>query len=440
MPKIIRPKTDKEIRTLSFNVDKRTKAYHFVGGAPGLILMCQPPSHDGDIPPRSWIQRISIEGRQRELGLGSYPVVSLREARQRANDNKAKVLAGKNPLGEKHKRRQKQREERRLSITFEQLMNEYFVERLAISGARNPESKIAKEKNQIIKYAIPFIGQEVIQNISPTMIASLLRPIWLTMPETAMRVRLHTYAILRLAKARQLYSGENPADLETLKDLLPKPVSRRSELKHRKQSGNQPALQLGDCTRFWALIQSQELLSDRAIEFQILTATRPFEARSARWEDIDIKQKIWTIPAESMKMGIAHRVPLSTTSLDILSSLPKNSKYVFASKSADGFISDTAMRKRISNVNTLDIDNGGGGFYDTNELDANSSPRIATLHGMRSTFAVWAREVNKYSKEIVDKCLAHKEVNRVTAAYQRTDLIEQRTIIMEEWAKYLTND
>lgn len=439
MPKRIKPMAEKTVKALTYNIEKNRKAYHSVGGADGLILQCQPPKHKGDPIPRSWILRIRYNGKQNELGLGSYPRISLAEARRKANQYKIKIENGEDPRSAKIERRALAEEQRRKFIKFNQLMDNFFTDRLATSGARSPEQKVKKEKNQVIKYAIPFIGDKTANDITPQKLAEMLHPIWLTLPETAMRVRLHVHAIMRMAKAKELYSGDNPADLEKLKDLLPQVKSKRADLKHRKQSGNQPALQVKDCQRFWSLLTKQAQLADRALEFLMLTASRPIEARSAKWCDIDLESRVWTVPADIMKMGIEHRVPLSQAAVNLLEGFNRESPYVFASSSSDGFISDTAMRKRIVKLHELDINNSGTGFTDPNELDPKGQPRIASLHGMRSTFSVWGREVGNHSSELVDRCLAHVEGSKVTRAYQRTDLLEKRAPIMTGWCDYLLN-
>lgn len=429
--------TDKAVRQLSYNKEKNRKAYHSVGGADGLILQCQPPKDPSDPVPKSWIQRVRIEGKQRELGLGSYPTVSLAEARKRANDNKARILAGENPLADKEARRAEAAERARKAVKFSQLADEYFADRLATSGARDPERKVKKERNQVAKYVEPFIGSKSPQHITPALISEMLRPIWLEMPETAMRVRLHTQNILRMAKAKDLFAGDNPADLDRIKHLLPQIKSKRADIKHRKQTGNQPALQIADTARLWALLGTQKQLADRALEFHILTASRPIESRSAKWEHIDLENKVWTIPAEVMKMGVEHRVPLSDAAIDLLNALPREGDYLFSSSGKEGFVSDTAMRKRISRLHELDLANGNPGFIDPNECDKEGNPRIASLHGMRATFSVWARDIGNYSREITDRCLAHQETNKVTRAYQRTDFLEKRAPIMQAWSEFL---
>jgi integrase len=438
MPKIVRALTDREIKLLTYNQEKGRKAYHSVGGANGLVLQCQPPKNDGGPISKSWIQRVRIEGKQTEIGLGSYPRVSLAEARRRANENKISIENGENPLSAKKDRLAQALEGHRKAITFAQLMNVYFIDRLATSGARQPERKVKKEKSQIVTYAIPTIGSLIASDITPQRLAEMLRPIWLRLPETAMRVRLHTHAIMRMAKAKELYTGDNPAELNRLKDLLPQVNSKRADLRHRKQSGNQPALPVKDCQRFWLLLRDQPQKTDRAIEFLMLTASRPIEARSAKWADIDLENRIWTVPADVMKMGIAHRVPLSTTVLELLKGLTRDDQYIFGSSATDGFISDTAMRNRIGKLHELDLKHQGQGFTDPNELDSEGQPRLCSLHGMRSSFSVWGREVGNHSSELIDRCLAHIEGSKVTRSYQRTDLLDKRALIMNEWGKYLT--
>jgi integrase len=439
MPKRARALTDKEVKALTYNQEKNRKVYHSVGGADGLILQCQPPKNDSSPIPRSWIQRVRIDGKQTEIGLGSYPRVTLAEARRRANENKINIENGENPIAAKKERLALALDNHRKAITFTQLVDDYFVDRLATSGARQPERKVKKEKSQVVKYALPTIGNLVASDISPQRLAEMLRPIWLSLPETAMRVRLHTHAIMRMAKAKELYTGDNPAELNRLKDLLPQVKSKRADIRHRKQSGNQPALQVNDCQRFWSFLKNQPQEADRAVEFLMLTASRPIEARSAKWADIDLENRIWTVPADIMKMGIAHRVSLSTAAVELLKGMAHDSQYIFASSSSDGFISDTAMRKRIGRLHEQDIKNKGPGYIDPNELDAEGNPRVGSLHGMRSTFSVWGREVGNHSSELVDRCLAHVEGSKVTRSYQRTDLLDKRAPIMDEWGRYLAN-
>ena len=408
-------------------------AYHAVGGdgAEGLTLMCQPPKREGRRGPRSWILRITIDGRQRQLGLGSYPLVSLARAREKAREIRALVADGIDPLEYKRKTRAERKDAQRRQITFEELTLDYMENRMEESGARNAEKKISKELNQIRRYSFPAIGKKIVGELTPNDIAEAIRiPLEEGKKETHNQVRRNISRIFNLAKAKGIYHGDNPADREVVKHLLPTPKGKKRTLAKPK---HRPAVMLSDAQRFYAVVSADQTTGARLLQFQMLTATRPGEARHAQWADIDMVRGVWHVPAEDMKMGLPHDVPLSDETLNLLASLPRFGEYVFGLKPP----SENTASKRLRELHKADLAAGGQGFCDPHQTDANGSPKTATPHGLRNTFKEWSRsKADKFRDELSEIALAHQDANKVRSAYARETLLEERRPLMQAWAEF----
>ena len=335
-------------------------AYHAVGGegAEGLTLMCQPPRQKGVKGPRSWILRISIDGRQRQIGLGSYPVVTLARAREKAREIRAMVADGIDPLEHKRKARADREAAKRRLVKFEDLARDYMENRMEESGARNAEKKISKEFNQLKRYSFPAIGKRIVGDLTPNDIAEAVRgPLEAGKKETYNQVRRNITRIMDLARAKGLFHGDNPADLGVLKHLLPTPKGKKKTL---SKPQHHPAVMLSDAQRFYAAVSADQTNGARLIQFQLLTAARPGEARHARWADIDMVNKVWHVPAEDMKMGLPHDVPLSDAAVELLAALPRVGDYVFGGRPP----SENTASKRLRDLHKIDIAAGGSGFFD----------------------------------------------------------------------------
>ncbi len=353
---------------------------------------------------KSWLCRYRVEGKQREAGLGSYPLVSLKEARKKKDALKVEVANGNDPLVEREA--EKAEQHRLRSMTFEKAAQACFEMKQA-------EWENGKHQDQWINtlrtYAFPGIGNMPVGDIEPQHVTACLNPIWMTKKETARRVRQRIDAVMRWAKAMGYRTGDNPAALEgNLEYLLP---AQKQEVSHH------PALAFEDLPSFWTALSAIPTVSADALRFLILTAARSGEVRGATWDEIDFEEALWSIPATRMKNAKPHRVPLGKEAITILEKRRGLStyKYVFEGQKPNRPISDMAMlslmRKRFP------------------ELDA-------VPHGFRSTFRDWA-ENQSYPHRAVEYCLAHSVKNKTEAAYQRDDLLSIRRNIMTNYGSML---
>lgn len=347
---------------------------------------------------KSWVQRITIHGKRRDIGLGSFKVVPLSKARQRALVNRVLVADGGDPLAEKRKAK----------------MPTFREAAIRTYGALKPRwrnDKHTKNWLQIMeKYAIPIIGAEPMDRIGREDVLRILTPLWTKRAETALRLRQKMRAVFRWAQAHGFIEN-NPAG-EMIDGALPKQRTIKEHFRalHYKdvagaldtivQSGASPAAKL-------------------ALRFLVLTAARTGEILGATWDEIDVEIRTWTIPAGRMKMTRAHRVPLSDAALDAL-----EDARILDNKSGLVFPSVWRPGKPMSNM-TL-----------TKLLRDNGLADRATVHGFRSSFRDWCADTGK-PREIAEAALAHV-VKGTEGAYFRSDLFERRRALMSQWADYLT--
>ena len=236
----------------------------------------------------------------------------------------------------------------------------------------------------------------------------VLEPIWHKVPETASRLRGRIERILAWATVRELRQGENPARWRGhLKEMLPA-KSKLQKVQHHK------AIPYTELPEFMGRLRSREGISARVLEFTILNAVRTIEAIGAKWDEIEVDQKIWTIPASRIKAGREHKVPLSVRSLEILAALPREGEYVFPGARAHRPLSNMAMLELLRGMS-------GNGY---------------TVHGFRSSFRDWAAERTNYPREIAEAALAHTIPDKVEAAYRRSTMLEKRRAMMREWSTF----
>ena len=257
-----------------------------------------------------------------------------------------------------------------------------------------------------------MLGDLSIAAINTALVLKVIEPIWTAKPETAARVRGRIEAVVDWAKAREFRNGENPARWRGHLDKLLPARLKVARVRHHA------ALPFADLQDFMADLRGLDGVSPRALEFAILTAARTGETIGARWEEIDLKTKVWIIPPERMKGGREHRVPLSSRALEILELIHRESEseFVFPGGRAGKPLSNMAMLATLRRMNRSDV----------------------TAHGFRSTFSDWAAETTGYPREVVEMALAHAVSDKVEAAYRRGDLFEKRRRIMEDWSTYCT--
>lgn len=387
------PKKPKELAAVQ--VGKLPIGLHAAGGATGLYLRVAPTGA------RNWILRATIGNRRRDMGLGGWPDVSLTEARDRARQARRKIEEGTDPI----EARKANRDTLRATPTFKECAKRTIE-------AKRPEWKSAKHADQwtntLETYANPVIGNMPVDLVELRHVVEILTPLWTEKTETATRLRTRIEAVLAWASVSGFRSGDNPARWRgNLDAVLPKP-SKVAKVKHHR------AMPFDAVPAFMAALRLREGLSARALEFLILTATRSGEVRGATWDEFDLKAHTWTIPAERMKAGKEHRVPLSARALAIVKSMPRiaGADYVFPA-ARGGMLSDMAMTELMKG------------------MKADAVP-----HGFRSTFRDWTAERTAYPRDVAEMALAHTIPDKVEAAYRRGDLFEKRTKMMTDWAKF----
>ena len=392
------PKKAKELSALAVSRLKDEGRYA-VGGAAGLHLRIIGGS-------RSWVLRIKIGSKRSDIGLGPYPEVSLAEARDSAREQRKKVRDGIDPLLEKRDAKAALRIERAKAKTFEECATAY----IEANKAGWKSDKHAKQWGATLDtYANPKIGSLSVASIETAHILNIIEPIWATKTETASRLRGRIENILDWAKVRGYRDGENPA---RWRGHLDKTLPARNKVQKVKHHTALPYSELG---KFMADLRKRKGLASRALEFSILTAARSGEVRGATWAEIDIVGKTWTIPADRMKAGKEHRVPLSDAAIGLIEALPrvKGTDYVFPA-ARGGQLSDMAL---IAVMRRMDREG-------------------LTQHGFRSTFRDWAGETTAYPREVIEHALAHQLKDKAEAAYQRGDLLTKRARLMADWSTY----
>ncbi len=363
----------------------------------GLSLLVKPSGA------RSWVFRAVVRGVRRDVGLGPYPEVPLVAARAKALEMRRDILDGRDPIAERVKAKAS-------ALTFEQAA-------LALIDAKRHEWKNAKHAAQwpstLKTYAYPVIGALDVRDVETEHVLKVLRPIWAGKPETASRLRQRIEAVLDYATATRARLGENPARWRGNLDAV---LARPSKVKRVKHHAALPWPAIGP---FYAELANQEGMGALALRFAILTAARSGEVRGARWAEIDLEAKTWTVPGDRMKAGREHRVPLPDAAVDLLRQvLPlagdDDRALLFPSPRLGRPISDMTMTAVLKRMGRGDL----------------------TAHGFRSTFRDWAAEATSFAREIAEAALAHTIKNATEAAYRRSDLFGKRRRLMDEWAAH----
>ena len=352
---------------------------------------------------KRWLFIYTTNGKRREMGLGSAAKgqVSLAEARKAAEEARKNLSAGMDPLAAKEARRQSTR-----SVpTFGKFADEYLASHQ--TKFRN-EKHIAQWKMTLETYCQP-IRSKPIDAIDTEAVLSVLQPIWSKIPETASRLRGRIENVLDAAKAMGYLQSENPARWKGhLKTLLP--------ARQRLTRGHHAALPYDALPDFMTVLRARESSAAQALELAILTATRSAEVLNAKWGEFDLAKKVWTIPAERMKAGHEHRIPLSPRAVTLLEGLNRlpNNDHVFPGNGKGKPLSNMAMTMQLRRMKCTDI----------------------TVHGFRSTFRDWASEQTSFPHETCEHALAHRISDKAEAAYRRGDQFEKRRKLMEAWASF----
>lgn len=356
----------------------------------GLFLLVEPSGA------KRWKQRVTVRGKRHELGLGPWPVVSLAEAREAALENRREARRGTNP--------KTARRRARATPTFETAARKVY-------DLRRPGWRNQKHAEQWIgtleQFALPTLGARAVDEVTAEDVLSVLTPLWHATPTTAKRVRQRIASVLRWAVA-QGYRPDNPAD--SVREVLP-----------RKSGAATPqrSLPYGEVADAIAVVKRSHATPalKLAFEFLVLTAARVGEVQGATWDEIDFRLNTWTLPANRMKGGREHRVPLSpraTAIVDKARDLGDATGLVFPGRRRQIPLGDTAI---VQCLKRLGID--------------------SSAHGFRASFRVWAQERTGFAPEVCSAALAHAVADRAEAPYARSDLFEKRRELMNAWARYL---
>lgn len=390
-------------RLTALKVEKAKKPGMYADGG-GLYLRVTPEGA------RNWVLRYMLDRRPRWMGLGPVTLYGLAEARARALDARRKRHDGTDPIEARRAERARQRLDAAKTITFKQCAESYVAAHRA--GWRN-DKHAAQWSATLAAYAFPVIGALPVQAVDTGLVLKVLEPIWTAKPETASRLRGRLESILDFAKVRGYRDGENPARWRGHLDKLLPARSKVREIEHHA------ALPYGDLPSFLPGLREQEGIAARALEFLILTAARTGEVIGARWNEIDLLDKIWTVPAVRMKAHREHRVPLSPRALAILAEMQSartGDGFVFPGRKPGTALSNMAFLMLLRRVGRADL----------------------TAHGFRATFKTWASERTSVQNEIVEASLAHVIGDKVEQAYMRGDLFEKRRRLMQQWATFCT--
>ena len=417
MPKIAKPLNDLQLKRIT------KVGWHAVGGVAGLLLQVRKPTKEGAQMPRSWILRIKVGEQRQPIGLGSYPQVSLAVAREQAAKLVVEAKQGVNLKAKKRALRSCLLSAAAKNKTFKECAEAYM-------DAHSSDYTSDKHRKQwpatLETYAYPVIGNMLVSDIVMRDVRNVLEQetvvdintkgkLWYVKTETAKRLLGRIKTVLDYATVNDYRSGTNPAQWTGyLSTQLPSPKNLQKKEHHPAVSYQQ----MGD---FMSKLRTNPSLSAKALEFLILTAVRSGSVRQAEWAEVDLDKALWIIPAEHTKARQEHRVPLQPQAIQLLKSIPKltGSNLIFPSRTGKA-LSDMAFSQLMR------------GMRERGELTVEAVP-----HGFRSTFRDWAAEQTAYPDEIRKAASGHTVGDSVKEAYQRTDLLDKRRNLMNEWAVFL---
>lgn len=346
-----------------------------------------------------WVLRATVNGRRRDIGLGSLDLVKLAEAREAAIDMRRDIQRGLDPVAE----RKRQKIE---ILTFKAAAKKVHAEQTASwKNGKHQDQWL----NTLESYAFPKLGDRLVNDIEGPLIREVLLGIWLSKPETARRVKQRIGVVLDWAYANGMRLTEAP--MRSLNRALPR---------QPKKDGHFAAMPYEDVPAFIQHLRKRNSVTRLALEFLILTAARSGEVRGAKWSEIDLEGKLWTVPADRMKVGKKHTVPLTAAAINVL----ERARPFYAECSDLVFPGRNVLRP-LSDMTLLKV--------------MRCAELPFTVHGFRSAFRDWAAELSSFPGEVAEAALAHTVANRVEAAYRRTDYLDKRKLLMKDWADFATS-
>ena len=395
----------------------KTDGLHAIGSPPGLYLYVRATA-------RHWVFRYLFAGKRRDFFIAPHAEIDLTEAKTLVMTLRAKVRAGIDPQDERKENKRKALIAWGDQMTFAVAAGRYIDSHEA--EWRN-DKHAQQWRNTLATYAHPKIGDFPVAQINTAAVMVVLEPIWAEKTETASRLRGRIEAVLDWCRVQGYREGDNPARWKGhLDHLLP----AKNKI-HKVQS--QPALAYKELPAFMTALREMNGMAPRLLEFSILTAARSEQARKATWEEINLDERVWIIPAERMKSDREHRVPLTDAVVALLNALPR---WVFTDLLFPGAkrkvpMSNGAMNAVIDRMHASKKAIDGLGWVDTKQ-----DKRIIVQHGFRSTFRDWVGDQTWYPRELAEEALAHVYTTKTESAYARSDLLEKRAHLMLEWSNY----
>jgi integrase len=356
---------------------------------------------------KSWLFRFMLNGKSRQMGLGSLHTISLAEARDEALLCRKQLRDGIDPIDTRKLKRGRAQADAATVMTFKACAEKYISSHSA--GWKNVKH-MSQWQNTLKTYVYPVFGDLPVQFVDTGLVTQVIEPIWATKTETASRVRGRIEAILDWATVHKYREGENPARWKGHLDNL---LAKRSSVQKVKHHAALPYPEIG---KFMATLREQEAVSANGLEFLILTAARTGEVIGATWDEVDFDNAIWIVPSERMKNGKEHRIPLSSASIEVLRRMEivAESNFVFPGGKHNRPLSNMAFLQLLKRIGHADL----------------------TAHGFRSTFRDWIAERTNYPNEVAEMALAHTVADKVEAAYRRGDMFEKRRKLTEDWCEF----
>jgi len=399
MPKIANALTAIEVKRLS------KPGFHAVGTVPGLVLSITTKGS------KSWVYRVSYAGDRRKMGLGGYPSVTLSGAIDKARQISDEINSGIDPIAVKRTKKSQMIAEHAKAKTFKECAEMFLATRTFTN------KKHGKQWESTLKtYAYPHIGSMLIGDIGIANIKAVLDPIWKDKTETASRVQGRIKKIIDFAIVSGYRDKANPAVWDGFLDSIYQSPKKLKNVEHMD------SMPYSNTHEFLLALRKHKAISAKALEFLILTVVRSDSIRSATWKQVDLESKVWTVPKAFTKTKKGdHTVPLSTHAINLLENLPtiEGTDLIFPSVTLKK-MSDNTISKLMRDMRA------------NREFKDEAVP-----HGFRSTFRVWCLEKTTYSSELAELSMMHIVGDSVYKAYQRSDGLERRRDIMQDWSNFI---
>lgn len=421
MPKVAKELKPAEILRLKPLHDDRP-TFHAVGGVPGLYLQLTPSGA------RSWVVRLVVNGKRREMGLGSYTEVLLGKAKELARWAHEMARAGKDPIKIRRDMRSEARVADLATVSFSQALKEFVpIKQQVLSPGKYRD----QWENSVTRYTYS-LGDKSVADITNYDVQDILNALRAAgKHETSLKLRLKLREIFEYCISKGYRTADNP---------IPSKSSSEDKLMlgaAAAAAAHYPALQLRDLGRFWNALDDREGMGVAALKFQIMTATRTGAVRFMTWDEVDYESKVWTVQpgrvsSKIPKRDAPKRVPLTREMIELLKSIPRleGSEIVFWAPRG-GALSDATLGKLMHVIHEADVRAGGIGFK-----DAQTKERVVP-HGTRSTFKGWATEREDFDWNLSEAALWHRLGTKVERAYARSDMLERRREMMAKWCRFI---